>query len=479
MACRNGGTGEGRFIKTAGDAVRRFAYFGDTAQTIDFALCARAARKPGYKTGGMPIQYNDRETGRSRQPPRGGGVRKKTRRDYETGNNRMEMKPSDRKTLLRTMIVTGVIVLIVVPVLFYSLYKIQIRDAETLQSRAIAQQTRDMLVSPVRGAIYDRNMTALALSATVETIVISPAEIKDEAEAEFTARGLAEILDMDYETILKKTTNKKSYYEIVARKVDKEVSDAVREFKTENKLAGIKLFEDTKRYYPYSTLLSNVIGFTNYDNEGQYGLEMKYEEVLKGVVGRVITAKDRDGNAMSFYFEQYNDAQDGMSLVLTVDYGVQEILEKHLEVALAENGCDEGVLGIVMNPKTGEILAMAQKGDYDLNNPRTVNDEEILNSILAAPEDERSELMLEAMMEQWRNKAIQEPYEPGSVFKIITASIALEENVVNANSTFFCAAHGKSGQRQPATAGVWPATARRTLPSAAKIPATARLSTSR
>lgn len=359
----------------------------------------------------------------------------------------MEMKPYDRKTLLRTMIVTGVIVLIVVPVLFYSLYKIQIRDAETLQSKAIAQQTRDMLVSPVRGAIYDRNMTALALSATVETIVISPAEIKDEAEAEFTARGLAEILDMDYEAILKKTTNKKSYYEIVARKVDKEVSDAVREFKTENKLAGIKLFEDTKRYYPYSTLLSNVIGFTNYDNEGQYGLEMKYEEVLKGVVGRVITAKDRDGNAMSFYFEQYHDAQDGMSLVLTVDYGVQEILEKHLEVALAENGCDEGVLGIVMNPKTGEILAMAQKGDYDLNNPRTVNDEEILNSILAAPEDERSELMLEAMMEQWRNKAIQEPYEPGSVFKIITASIALEENVVNANSTFFCSGTWKIGSK--------------------------------
>ena len=312
---------------------------------------------------------------------------------------KMENKPRERKSLLRIMIVALTIALVIVPWLIYNLYKIQVRDAKTLQNKAIAQQTRDMLVSPVRGAIYDRNMTPLALNATVNTIVISPAEIKDDAEAELTARGLADLLDMDYETILKRTTNKKSYYEIIARKVEKDVSDQIREFKTKNKLNGIKLFEDTKRYYPYSTLLSSVIGFTNYDNEGQYGLEMKYEDVLKGVVGRVITAKDRNGNAMPFYFEQYHDAQDGMSLVLTVDYGVQEILEKHLEVALAENNCAEGVRGIVMNPKTGAILAMAQKGDYDLNNPRTIEDEETLNEILAAPAEERSDLMLEAMME--------------------------------------------------------------------------------
>ena len=359
----------------------------------------------------------------------------------------MEKKPYDRHLFLRTVFIVGVILLIVTPYLIYNLYKIQIRDADTLQARAIAQQTRDMLVSPVRGAIYDRNMTPLAMSATVETIVISPAEIKDEAEAEFTARGLSEILGIDYETILARTKNKKSYYEIIARKVEKEVSDAVREFKTENKLNGIKLFEDTKRYYPYSNLLSSVIGFTNYDNVGQYGLEMKYEDVLKGVVGRVITAKDREGNAMSFYFEQYNDAQDGMNLVLTIDYGVQEILEKHLEVALAENGCDEGVVGIVMNPNTGEILGMAQKGDYDLNNPREITDQELLAEILAKPEEEQSALLLDAMMDQWRNKAIQEPYEPGSVFKIVTAAIALEENVANANSTYYCSGTWKIGSQ--------------------------------
>ncbi len=348
----------------------------------------------------------------------------------------MEKKPRERNNLRRIMIVALVIILVIVPWLIYNLYHIQVTKAAEYQSKAIAQQTRDMIVSPVRGAIYDRNMTPLALSATVHTIVISPAEIADEEEAELIAHGLADLLELDYETVLKRTTNKKSYYEIVARKVEKEVSDQILEFKTDHNLNGIKLFEDTKRYYPYSTLLSNVIGFTNYDNEGQYGLELKYEDVLKGVVGRVITAKDRNGNAMPFYFEQYHDAQDGMSLVLTVDYGVQEILEKHLEVALEENGCSEGVCGIVMDPKTGAILAMAQKGDYDLNNPREIADEETMNAILAAPEDERSELLLNAMMEQWRNKAIQDPYEPGSVFKIVTAAIALEENEVR--SSYSC-----------------------------------------
>lgn len=348
----------------------------------------------------------------------------------------MEKKPRERTNLRRIMIVALVIILVIVPWLIYHLYQIQVTKAAEYQSKAIAQQTRDMIVSPARGAIYDRNMTPLALSATVHTIVISPAEIADEEEAELIAHGLADLLDLDYEAVLKRTTNKKSYYEIVARKVEKEVSDQILEFKTDHNLNGIKLFEDTKRYYPYSTLLSNVIGFTNYDNEGQYGLELKYEDVLKGVVGRVITAKDRNGNAMPFYFEQYHDAQDGMSLVLTVDYGVQEILEKHLEVALEENGCSEGVCGIVMDPKTGAILAMAQKGDYDLNNPREITDEETMNAILAAPEDKRSELLLNAMMEQWRNKAIQDPYEPGSVFKIVTAAIALEENEVR--SSYSC-----------------------------------------
>lgn len=350
----------------------------------------------------------------------------------------MEKKPYEKMMKRRTLIVAAVIALVALPLLFHSLYRYQISEAAEYQSRAIAQQTRDMLISPIRGSIYDRNMTELAVSATVETVVISPAEIKDDEEAHLIASGLAELLDLDPATILKRTENKSSYYEIIARKVEKNTSDAIREFKSANGIRAIYLFEDSKRYYPYSTMFSNVIGFTNYDGAGEYGLEMKYENVLKGVVGRVITAKDRTGNAMPFYFEQYNDAQDGMSLVLTTDYGVQEILEKHLEVALEENGCDEGVRGIVMDVNTGGILAMTQKPDYDLNDPRSIADEATMEAILAAPAEERNDLMVQAMMEQWRNKCIQEPYEPGSVFKIITAAIALEENIVNANSTFMC-----------------------------------------
>lgn len=354
------------------------------------------------------------------------------------------------KTSTRRMLfLFAVVALLAVPTLLYSLYKIQIRDAAEYQEMAIEQQTRDMLVSPVRGTIYDRNMVPLAMSATVYTIVISPAEIGSDAEAEYIAQGLSEILDMDYDKILKRTQNKKSYYEIVARKVDKTVSDAVREFKTnkatkEFTLAGIKLFEDTKRYYPYSTLLSNVIGFTNYDNEGQYGIELKYEDVLKGMVGRVITAKNNKGSALSFYFEQYNEAQDGLSLVTTIDHGVQQILEKQLAIAQEENNCAEGAVGIVMNVKTGAILGMAQTNNYDLNDPDKLPDE-VMEEINRQPENQRESLILNALFEQWQNKAIQQPYEPGSVFKIITAATALEENVETLNSQFYCSGTWKIG----------------------------------
>ncbi len=341
--------------------------------------------------------------------------------------------------MLRRMLISmAAIFIVAVPYLVYKLYETQVVRAAELQTKAIAQQTRDMLISPVRGTIFDRNMIPLAVSATVETVVISPAEIKDQAQAEEIARGLSEILGLDYETILARTTNKKSYYEVIARKVDPTVSEEVRRFKTENNYAGIKLFEDTKRYYPYSNLASAILGFTNSDNEGQYGLEYRYESVLEGYAGRIITAKNNKGSEMPFYFEQYLPAQDGESLVLTVDYGVQEILEKHLEIALAELNPACGVRGIVMDVKTGAVLAMAQKGDYDLNNPRTVTSEEAQALIDAAPEEEKNSVYLNALYQQWANTVLQEAYEPGSVFKIITASIALEEGLVHDSSSFFC-----------------------------------------
>ena len=372
--------------------------------------------------------------------------------------------------------IVAAIFLMILPLLFYNLYKIQIKDSFEYQAKAIEQQTRDMLVSPVRGTIYDRNMVPLAISATVYTVVISPAEIGSDAEAEYIASNLAQILNEDYEKILKKTKNKKSYYEIVARKVDKEISDAVRAFKTgkrtdEFTLAGIKLFEDTKRYYPYSNLLSSVIGFTNYDNVGQYGLELKYEDILKGVVGRIITAKNNKGSALSFYFEQYYDAQDGLSLILTVDHGVQEILEKHLDIALRKTAARKASSGC-NGRQDRRNLAMAQKKDYDLNSPGTIP-EEILQEIKAQPVEKQNDLILEAMLKQWRNRAIQDPYEPGSVFKIITAATALEENSATLNSNYFCSGTWKIGST---TGHCWKAAGHgsQNLQRRCRTPATAR-----
>lgn len=354
----------------------------------------------------------------------------------------MKAKPVGNRTLMRLTLVMGIILLVALPALFYNLYKIQVIKGAELRTKAITQQTRDMVVSPRRGLIYDSRMTLLGMSATVETIVISPAEIKDDAEAGLIARGLSEILSMEYDTIYAKAQNKKSYYEIVARKVDKEISDKVRVFKTEHKLAGIKLFEDTKRYYPYSSLASTVIGFTNADNQGQYGVEYRYEDVLKGYAGRIITAKNNKGNAMPFYFEQYIPPADGRSLVLTVDAGAQAILEKHLDIAAEENACAGGARGIIMDVKTGAIIAMAQTNDYDLNNPRTVTDPSALEYINAAPTDEeRQNRYLNALYTQWSNTLLQEAYEPGSVFKILTLAMALEENAVNLNTAFYCPGH--------------------------------------
>ncbi|MGN1451934.1 MAG: peptidoglycan D,D-transpeptidase FtsI family protein, partial [Eubacteriales bacterium] len=330
-------------------------------------------------------------------------------------------------------------IILLIPYIVWHLVKLQIVNAAEYQEMAAEQQTRDLLITPSRGTIYDRNNVVLAQSVTVDTIAVAPNEVKEGTE-EAIAKGLSEILDLDYETVLGKVLKKNTMYQLIKRRAEPELADEVREFVAETGYNSIKFYEDTKRYYPYANLFSSVLGFTSYDNEGEYGLELKYDEVLSGVAGRVVTAKDNSGNSLSFYFEQRVDAQDGYSLRLTADVGVQQILEKYLEIALEENGCS-GVVGIVMDVNTGAVLGMAQKGDYDLNSPRDIADEELAAQIEALSGDEYNKAYLEALYEQWTNNAIQVPYEPGSVFKIITASIALEENVKNLSSSFYCAGY--------------------------------------
>ena len=338
------------------------------------------------------------------------------------------------------------VLLLAVPYIVWHLVRLQIVRADEYQSMAAEQQTRDLLITPARGSIVDRNGVVLATSVTVDTIAVAPNEVEEGTERDIAA-GLASLLDLDYDTVLAKVMKKNTMYQLILRRAEPEQSDAVRAFVSETGFRAVKFYEDTKRYYPYASLFSSVLGFTSYDNEGEYGLELKYDDVLTGVAGRVVTAKDNSGHSLSFYFEQRTEPTEGYTLRLTADAGVEQILDKYLEIAMEEHGC-AGVVGLAMDVRTGAILGMSQKGDYDLNAPRTVADRTVAEELEKLTGDEYNDAYLNALYQQWRNRAVQEPYEPGSVFKIITAAIALEENVETLNSVFNCPGYSVvQGQR--------------------------------
>ncbi len=310
---------------------------------------------------------------------------------------------------------------------------LQIVRGPELKQEAIAQQTRDSLVSSARGTIYDRNHKVLAQSASTNMVCVIPVTIQDEGNAEAVSKALSEILEMDYDTVYQKT-QKNSYYEIVKRRVESDKADAIRALG----LPGIRLDDDTKRYYPNGNLASHVIGFTGNDNQGLWGLEMVYDNVLAGVSGRIITAKSADGSDMPYEYEQYMDPVEGSDLVLTIDETIQHFTEKHLETAVAETNVQGGAAAIVMDPKTGEILAMTTKPDYDLNKPMTLTNEALLSSLEGLEGDAYDEAYKKALEKLWRNKAVVDTYEPGSTFKAVVASMALEENAVGLNDGFVC-----------------------------------------
>ncbi len=319
-----------------------------------------------------------------------------------------------------------------------ALVKIQLFEYKKYQSMAIEQQTRDTVITPKRGVIYDRNMKEVAVSATAETVFISPAEMETEEDARTVAKILSETLELEYDDVLKKTENKKSYYQVIKKKIDIEAATKLREQIKEHGVKGIHLAEDTKRYYPYGSFASQVIGFCGDDNTGLFGIEMKYENVLKGMPGRVIAAKNARGTDMSFQYEEYHDAQNGQNIVLTIDETIQQVLENHLRTAVVDGKIENRGAGIVYNIKTGEILAMATYGDFDLNAPFEITDPEALKRIEEATEDEKKTVRSNELQASWRNKFISDAYEPGSVFKILTVAMGYEEGVVNENSSFSC-----------------------------------------
>ena len=361
----------------------------------------------------------------------------------------MSFKPS-KLMVTRSVIVMTALILALSIVSGVSLVNIMIIKGEEYQNDASEQQLYDSLVTAPRGDIYDRNMQILARSSPAWTVYITPNGIKklkeDEAETvkKKIAEGLSEILDLDYETVYG-YTEKKSYYVIVKKKIEKEVADKVRQFLLDNEdlelTQYIGLDETTKRYYPNGNLASVVLGFVGSDDQGLAGIESYYDNDLTGIAGRVVAAKNAAGTDMPFSYEKVEEAIKGKSLVLTLDSYVQYTAEKYLEAAIEANQIAERGAAVVMNVNTGAILAMAVKGDFDSNDPFTLSAADQAKVDAVTDEEEKKSLKSELLNRQWRNKAVSDTYEPGSVFKVITASIGLEENLINRNSSFFCNGH--------------------------------------
>lgn len=336
-----------------------------------------------------------------------------------------------------------------------NMFRIQILNYEKYKTRATQIQLRETELSARRGTIYDANMKVMAQTATVWTIFVSPAESKEDQHRTI-ARGLSEILEVDEQTILTKLGRTSSYYEVVKQKVDKPVADQVIRFCKENKLSGVNIVEDYKRYYPYGDFAATILGFCGSDNQGLAGLESYYDEELTGENGRVIAAKNGWGQDMGYGNEVISETRDGYSLVTTIDETVQHYLEKHLALNAEKHGAVEGAAGIVMNVKTGAILGMANYPSYDPNEPYALTDEELYNSIMAITDDEqRNRAMSRARQKQWRNKAVNDLYEPGSVFKIVTASAAIDSGSETLYSTFNCSGSVQVENRIMKCAQTW------------------------
>ena len=323
-------------------------------------------------------------------------------------------------------------------VIIGNMFNIQVLNYEKYKAKASSIQLRDTEISPKRGTIYDRNMKVLAQSATVWTVFVSPAESIDEQNHR-VAEKLSEILGVSYEGVIEKLGKTQSYYQVIKYKIDKPQADAIRDFCQAEDIAGVNLVEDYKRYYPYGDFAATILGFCGTDNQGLAGLESYYDEELTGVQGRVISAKNGWGLDMGYEYEELNAAQNGYSLVTTIDETIQHFLEKRLTSKVQDYNVQCRAVGIVMNVKTGAILAMSTKPDFDPNDPFTIYDEEVAAAIeLITDEAEKNKAVSQARQSQWRNKAVSDLYEPGSVFKIITASGALDSGAATLKSGFYC-----------------------------------------
>ena len=338
----------------------------------------------------------------------------------------------NKKKMRNTLFITFLILLLLLSRICY----IEFIQGKELQVLAFEQQVQKRTVNPRRGTIYDSSEKyTLAISSTAYTVSVNPTNIPNEKK-DLIAKKLAEIFDLDYETVLKKVS-KKSSIETIVKKIEKNKADELRIWLLENNIdTGVNIDEDSKRYYPYSNLASQVIGFCGGDNQGLDGVEAKYDEVLSGTAGSISRVTDATGEEIGTDGEVYTPAVNGDDIVLSIDMTIQSIVEKYLAEACIDNSCTDGGNIVVMNPKTGDILAMATYPSYNLNEPYTINNDELKSNWDNMEQSEKSK-NLQAM---WRNKAISDTYEPGSVFKLITASSALEEGITDTDRSgeFVC-----------------------------------------
>ena len=337
-----------------------------------------------------------------------------------------EIALTNKKKMIKILFASFIVFLLLMIRILY----IQFFDGQRLQVLAYEQQVQQRTISAKRGTIYDcTGRYILAESATVYTITINPTNISSENK-EKVAKGLTEIFELDYETVLKRVS-KRSSIETIVKKIDEEKADELRNWMKENNIeTGINVDQDTKRYYPYSNLASQFIGFCGSDNQGLDGIEAKYDEILSGINGTIAQATDATGEKIGGDGEIYTSPIDGNSIKLSIDMTIQSIVEKYLEEACIDNVCTDGGNIIAMNPKTGDVLAMATYPNYNLNEPYTINNAELLSNWDNIEQSEKTK-ELQAM---WRNKAVSDTYEPGSVFKLITASAALEEKITDTDN---------------------------------------------
>ena len=360
----------------------------------------------------------------------------------------MSIKPT--KLMWKRMItVVLIITLSMFCVIGYKLTDIMIVNGDFYKEKASEQQLYDTETTALRGDIYDCNMQLLATSATVWNVYVTPNDFKSAfdndadkiaaAKAKI-AEGLSKILDLEKQDI-EEDLDKKSSYVVIKRNIEKELADEVRKFISENSFGDvIGLDESSKRYYPNDSLASSVIGFVGDDNQGLYGLELSYDTELTGTPGRVIASKNAQGADMKFSYEYVEEAKKGKSLVLTIDNYIQEIAEKYLDEAVTENKVADRGTCIVMNVNTGAILAMAVSGDFNPNSPFELS-KEYKNQLKGLKDKEYNKKKKELQNKMWRNKAVSDAYEPGSVFKIITCAAALEEGYTSVKSSYSCSGH--------------------------------------